>query len=126
MDLTEAQDTKKRWQEYTEELYKKDLHYPDNHDGVITHLEPDILECEVRWALESFTLNKASGPRGICEHCPWASATPQLQTHLMMAQTSPARFLRQAVDAIWELVDGDPSYSPSLGQSVTSTASRKM
>ena len=61
MDLTEAEDIKKRWQEYTEELYKKDLHDPDNHDGVITHLEPDILECEVRWALGSITMNKASG-----------------------------------------------------------------
>ena len=61
MDLTEAEDTKKRWQEYTEELYKKDLHDPDNHNGVITHLEPDILECEVKWALGSFTINKASG-----------------------------------------------------------------
>ena len=61
MDLTETEDTKKRWQEYTEELYKKDLHDPDNHDGVITHLEPDILECEVKWALESITTNKASG-----------------------------------------------------------------
>src|SRR5574337_1052785 len=61
MDLTEAEDTKKRWQEYTEELYKKDLHNPDNHDGVITELEPDILECEVKWALESNTTNKASG-----------------------------------------------------------------
>ena len=60
MDLTEAEDIKKRWQEYTEELYKKDLHDPDNHDGVITHLEPDILECEVKWALESITMNKAS------------------------------------------------------------------
>ena len=59
MDLTE-EDIKKRWPEYTEELYKKDLHYPDNHDGVITHLEPDILECEVKWALESITTNKAS------------------------------------------------------------------
>ena len=59
--LTEAEDIKKRWQEYTEELYKKDLHDPDNHDGVITHLEPDILECEVKWALESITTNKASG-----------------------------------------------------------------
>ena len=58
MDLTEAEDNKKRWQEYTE-LYKKDLHNPDNHDGVITHLEPDILECEVKWALESITMNKA-------------------------------------------------------------------
>ena len=60
MDLTEAEDIKKRWQEYTKELYKKDLHDPDNHDGVITHLEPDILECEVKWALESITMNKAS------------------------------------------------------------------
>ena len=59
MDLTEAEDTKKRWQEYTE-LYKKDFHNPDNHDGVITDLEPDILECEVKWALESITSNKAS------------------------------------------------------------------
>ena len=65
MDLTEAEDIKKRWQEYTEELYKKDLHHPDNHDGVITHLEPDILECEVKWALESITTNKASGGDGI-------------------------------------------------------------
>ena len=64
MDLTEAEDIKKRWQEYTE-LYKKDLHDPDNHDGVITHLEPDILECEVKWALESITANKASGGDGI-------------------------------------------------------------
>ena len=61
LDLTEAEDIKKRWQEYTEELYKKDLHDPDNHNGVITHLEPDILECEVKWALESITTNKASG-----------------------------------------------------------------
>ena len=65
MDLTEAEEIKKRWQEYTEELYKKDLHNPDNHDGVITHLEPDILECEVKWALESITTNKASGDDGI-------------------------------------------------------------
>ena len=61
MDLTEAVDIKKRWQEYTEELYKKDLHDPDNHHGVTTDLEPDILECEVKWALESITTNKASG-----------------------------------------------------------------
>ena len=65
MDLTEAEDIKKRWQEYTEELYKKDLHDPDNHDSVITHLEPDILECEVKWALGSITMNKASGGDGI-------------------------------------------------------------
>ena len=61
MDLTEAEDIKKRWQEYTEELYKKELHDHDNHDGVITHLEPDILECKVKWALGSITMNKASG-----------------------------------------------------------------
>ena len=60
MDLTEAEDIKKRWQEYTEEVYKKDLHGPDNHDGMITHLEPDILECEIKWALESITTNKTS------------------------------------------------------------------
>ena len=65
MDLKEAKDIKKRWQEYTEELYRKELHDPDNHDGVITHLEPDILECEVKWALESITMNKASGGDGI-------------------------------------------------------------
>ena len=65
MDLTEAEDIKKRWQEYTEELYKKDLQDPDNHDGVITDLEPDIVECEVKWALESITMNKASGGDGI-------------------------------------------------------------
>ena len=65
MDLTEAEDIKKRWQEYTEELYKKELHDPDTHDGVITHLEPDILECEVKWALESITTNKVSEGDGI-------------------------------------------------------------
>ena len=65
MDLTEAEDIKKRWQEYAEELYKKDLHNPDNHDGVTTHLEPDILECEVKRALGSMTRNKASGGDGI-------------------------------------------------------------
>ena len=65
MNLTEAEDIKKRWQEYTEEIYKKDLHDPDNHDGVITHLEPDILEFEVKWALGSMTVNKARGGDGI-------------------------------------------------------------
>ena len=65
MDLTEAEDIKKRWQEYTEELYKKDLHDPDNHNGMIAHLDPHILECEVKWALESITMNKASGDNGI-------------------------------------------------------------
>ena len=65
MDLPEAEDIKKRWKEYTEELYKKYLHHQGNHDGVITHLEPDILECEVKWALESVTTNKSSGGDGI-------------------------------------------------------------
>ena len=65
MDLPEAEDIKNRWQEYTKELYKKDLHDPENHDGVITHLEPDILECEVKWALYNITTNKASGGDGI-------------------------------------------------------------
>ena len=65
MDLTESEDFKKRWQEYTEELYKKDLHNPDNHDGMITHLEPGILKCEVKWALGSITMNKANGGHGI-------------------------------------------------------------
>ena len=65
MDLTEAEDIRKRWQEYTEELYKKDLHDPDNHDGVIALLEPDILECEGRWALGSITMNKVSGGDGV-------------------------------------------------------------
>ena len=65
MDLTEAKDIKKRWQEYTEELYKRYLHDPENHDGVISHLEPDILECEVKWALGSIIRNKASGCDGI-------------------------------------------------------------
>ena len=65
MDLTEAEDIKKRWQEYTEELYKKDIHDPDDHDGMINHLEPNILECQVKWALESITKNKASGGDGI-------------------------------------------------------------
>ena len=65
MDLIEAEDIKKKWQAYTEELYKKDLHDPDNHDGVITHLEPDILKCEVKWALGSITANKAGGGDGI-------------------------------------------------------------
>ena len=65
MDLTEAEEIKKRWQIYTEKLYKKDLHDPGNHDGVVTHLEPDILECEAKWALGSITTNKASGGNGI-------------------------------------------------------------
>ena len=69
MDLTEAEDIKKRWQQHTEEIYKKDLHDPDNHDGVITHLEPDILECEIKWALGNITMKKASGGVGIPVEC---------------------------------------------------------
>ena len=65
MDLTEAENIKKRWQQYTEELYKKELNDPDNHNGVITHLEPNILQCEVKWALKTITVNKASGGDGI-------------------------------------------------------------
>ena len=65
MDVTEAEEIKTRWQEYTEELYKRDLNVPENHDGVITHVEPDILECKVKWALGSITINKASGGDGI-------------------------------------------------------------
>ena len=71
MDLTETQDIKKRWQEYTEELYKKDLNDPDNYNGVTTHLEPDILECEVKWALGSITMNKPSGGHGISAELFW-------------------------------------------------------
>ena len=69
MELTEAEDIKKRWQEYTEELYKKDIHDPHNHDGMIIHLEPDILECEVKWALGSISMNRASGGDGIQLSC---------------------------------------------------------
>ena len=83
MDLTEAEDIKKRWQEYTEELYKKDLHDPDNHYGVINDLEPEILECEVKWALESITTNKASGGDGIPVELfqipPWVLANSKIK-----------------------------------------------
>ena len=78
-DLTKAEDIKKRWQEYTEELYKKDLHDPDNHDGVITHLKPDVLECEVKWALGSITMNKASGGDGISIELTFLLSTLKLQ-----------------------------------------------
>ena len=95
MDLTEAEDIKKRWQEYTE-LYKTDLHDPDNHDGVITHLEPDILECEVEWALESITTNKASGGDGIPVT---AAAAKSLQSRLTLCDS----------------IDGSPPGSPVPG-----------
>ena len=95
MDLTEAEDIKKRWQEYTEELYKKDLHDPDIHDGMITHLEPDILEYEVKWALGSITTNKASGGDGI----PVAAAAKSLQSCLTLCDP----------------IDGSPPGSPIPG-----------
>ena len=79
-DLREAEDIKKRWQEYTEELYKKDLHDPDNHNGVITHQEPDILECEVKWALRSITMKKASGGYGIPGSVHFSSVTQSCPT----------------------------------------------
>ena len=93
MDLTEAEDIKKRWQEYTE-LYKKDLHYPDNHDGVITHLEPDILECEVKWTLESITMNKASGGDGI----------PVELFQILKDDT--VKVLHSICQQIWKLISG--------------------
>ena len=87
MDLTEAEDIKKRWQEYTEELYKKDLHNPDNHDSVITHLEPDILECEVKWVLGSITKNKASrGDRIPVEHFQILKDDTEKMLHSMCQQ----------------------------------------
>ena len=95
MDLTEAEDIKKRWQEYTEEPYKKDLHDPDNHDGVITDLEPDILECEVKWALESITMNKGSGGDRI----------PVAATAAKSLQSCPT---------LCDLIDGSPPGFPSL------------
>ena len=97
MDLTEAEDIKERWQEYTEELYKKDLHDPDNHDGVIAHLEPDILECEVKAALGSITMNKASGGHGF----PVAAAA--------------AAKLLQSCPTLCDPIDGSPPGSPVPG-----------
>ena len=103
MDLTEAEDIKKRWQEYTEELYKKDLHNPDSHDGVTTDLEPDILECEGRWALESITTNKASGgdaPPSVCKSCDPLVASggrvnPQTDVHHPPLHQLPASEIKQ-------------------------------
>ena len=97
MDLTEAEDIKERWQEYTEELYKKDLHNPDNHDGVIAHLEPDILECEVKGALGSITMNKASGGDGF-----------------PVAAAAAAKSL-QSCPTLCDPIDGSPPGSPVPG-----------
>ena len=98
-DLTKAEDIKKRWQEYTE-LYKKDLHDPDNHNGMITHLEPDILECEVKWALGSITMNKGSGGDGI----PIAAA----------ATAAAAKSLQLCL-TLCDAIDGSPPRSPVPG-----------
>ena len=120
MDLTEAEDIKKRWEEKTEELYKKDLHDPDNHDGVITHLEPNILECEVKWALESIIMNKASGDDGIqfssvaqscstlCE--PMNHSTPGHPVHHQLLEFTQTH-VHQVSDAIQP---SHPLSSPSI------------
>ena len=92
MDLTEAEDIKKRWQEYTEELYKKDLYDPDNHDGVITHLEPDILECKIKWALGSITINKRSGGNGI----------PAELFQILKAISNTVKVLHSICQQIWK------------------------
>ena len=106
MDLTEAKDIKKRWQEYTEELYKKDLHDPDNHDGVITYLEPDILECEVKWAIGNITKNKASGDDGI----------PVELFQILKDNAGKASLVAQMVKVSACNV-GDPGSIPGLGRS---------
>ena len=95
IDLTEAEDIKKRWQEYTEELYRKDLHDPDNHDGVITHLEPDILECEVKWALGSITTNKVSEGDGIPVEL------------FQILKVDAVKVLHSICQQIWKLSSGD-------------------
>ena len=99
MDLTEAEDINKKWQEYTEELYKKDLYDPDNHNGVITHLEPDILECEVQWALQNITMNKDSGRDGIS-----ATSTPKRWCSESAALNIPANLENSTVALALEKV----------------------
>ena len=102
MDLTETEDIKKRWQENTEELYKKDLHDPDNHDGVITHLEPDILECEVNWALRSIATNKASGDDGI---------PPEL---FQILKDDAVKVLHSICQQIWKTLQWPPDWKRSV------------
>ena len=102
MDLTEAEDIKKRRQEYTEELYKKDLHNQDIHDGVITHLEPDILECEVKWALESITTNKASGGDRI------------LVKLLQILEDDAVKVLHSLCQQIWKTQQWPPDWKRSV------------
>ena len=95
MDLTEAEDIKKTWQEYTEELYEKDLHHPDNHDGVITHLQPDILECKVKWVLGSIAMNKTSGGRWWNSN--WAISNPKRWFCESVTFSMPANLENSAV-----------------------------
>ena len=102
MDLTEAEHIKKRWQEYTEELYKKDLHDPDNHNGVITHLEPDILECEVKWALGSIILNKASRGDGIPVDL------------FQILKDDPVKVLHSICQQIWKTHQWPPDWKRSV------------
>ena len=113
MDLKEAEDMKKRWQEYTEELYKKDIHDPDNHDGVITHLEPDILECEVKWALGSITENKTSGgDRHPVELLQILKDDAVKMLHLICKQI----WKTMSLSKLWELViDREPGTLQSTG-----------
>ena len=101
MDLTDLEDSKKRWQEYTEELYKKDLHDPDNHNGVISHLEPDILECEVKWALESITTNKASG-------------SGRIPVELFQIQKNVVKVLHSICQQIWKTQQWSQDWKSSV------------
>ena len=118
MDLTEAEDIKKRWQEYTE-LYKKHLHGPDNHDGVITHLEPDILECEVKWALGSITMNKSSGDdvRLYCCCC----SVARLSSSKSAALNMPANLENSAVATGLEKVNFQSQRKPMPKNAQTTT-----
>ena len=118
MDLTEAEDIKKRCQDYTEEQYKKDLHDPDNHDGVITDLEPDVLECEVKWALESITTNKASGGDGIpvelFQILKDDSVKDDSALNMPAAAAAAAKSLQQC-PTLCDPIDGSPPGSPVPG-----------
>ena len=120
MDLTETEDTKKRWQEHMEELYKKDLHDPHNHDNVITNLEPDILECEVKWALESITTNKASGLIKFCQENALVIANTLFQQHKrrLYTWTSPDGQHRNQIDIFFAAKDGEALYSQNLWDAV--------
>ena len=112
-DLTEAEVIKKRWQVYTEELYKKDLHDPDNHDGVITHLEPDILACEVKWVLESITTNKASGGDGI-------------PAELFQILKDDVKVLRSICQQIWKTQQWPQNWKTSVFIPITKRQCQRM